>query len=409
MRSKKLFLAIAVLFVLLSLPIISFVGASSEMWSHTYGGEVSEKAYSLVESSDGGYALAGYTYSPDNEESDVWLVKTDAYGNMMWNQTYEGGLVRALVKTSDGGYALAGSANKGDWDVYTDFWLVKTDEYGNMEWNQTYGRVDAEWIRITGEVLDKSFALVETSDGGYALTGDTSPHLLGSPRDIWLVKTDAYGVMEWNRTYGGASYESAFSLIVTSDGGFALAGWTRSFGSGFEDVWLVKTDVIGNVLWNQTYGGEKYDRAYALVETSEGGYAIAGYTNYVGAGKDFWLLKTDSDGNLLWNRTYGEGSVHSLVETSDGGYAIAGDARLVKTDVDGNMMWNQTYDGKAYALVQTSDGGYALAGTKNDDFWLIKTDEHGVIPEFPSWIILPLLLIATVVVILYRNKLRKVS
>jgi hypothetical protein len=399
MLCKKLFLSGILVFVLLSFCFIVSVKASSEMWSQTYGGEGSEKAYSLVESSDGGYALAGYTYPSDAEESDVWLVKTDSNGNMVWNQTYGEGSIRALVQTSDGGYALAGRANKGDWDIYRDFLLVKTDNHGNMEWNRTYG----------GKDLDHAYSLVQTSDGGFALVGDTSPNLLGSPRDIWLVKTDAYGVMEWNRTYGGASYGYAYSLIVTSDGGFALAGCTTSFGAGHEDFWLVKTDEDGDIMWNQTYGGEKYDCAYALVETSDGGYTIAGYTNSSGGGEeDVWLVKTDSNGNMVWNQTYGEGSIRALVQTSDGGYALAGGARLVKTDTYGNMMWNQTYEGEAYALVQTSDGGYALAGQKNGDFWLAKTDEHGIIPEFPSWTLLIVTLTAVLVVaVIYRHYLNK--
>ncbi|HDQ06260.1 MAG TPA: hypothetical protein ENN36_06030 [Candidatus Bathyarchaeota archaeon] len=305
MLSKKLFFTNVVLFILAGFLFIGSVGASSEMWSQTYGGEGTEKAYSLVETSDGAYVLAGYTYPSDTEESDVWLVKTDAHGNMVWNRTYGEGAIRVIVQTSDGGYALVGRANKGDWDIYRDFLLVKTDNHGNMEWNRTYG----------GNDLDHAYSLVQTSDGGFALVGDTSPNLLGSPRDIWLVKTDAYGVMEWNRTYGGASYEYAYSLVETSDGGFALAGCTASFGAGHEDVWLVKTDSYGN------------------------------------------------------------------------------------------MMWNQTYEGEAYALVQTSDGGYAIAGQKDGDFWLAKANEHGVIPEFPSWAILPLFLVATVSGIVVKRRL----
>jgi len=354
MPSKKLFLTSISLFVLVSLLFVGYVGASSEMWSQTYGGTGSDVAYALVETSDGGFAIAGGTQLVKTDEfgnmewnktygegslcslvetSDggfaiaggTQLVKTDEFGNMEWNKTYGEGSLCSLVETSDGGFAIAGGTES--FDVGSDdFWLVKTDEFGNMEWNKTYGRVDAEWIRITGEVHDKAYSLVETSDGGFALTGDTSPHLLGSPRDVWLVKTDAYGNMEWNRTYGGESYEYAHSLIVTSDGGFALAGCTRSFGAGLEDFWLVKTDTYGNMEWNMTYGGEEWERAYELVVTSDGGYALAGYTRSFGAGLE--------------------------------------------------------------------------------DFWLVKTDEHGI-PEFPSWIILPLLLTATFVAIICKQRLPK--
>jgi len=320
--SKKLFLASILFFVLIDLPLISLVVASSEMWSRTYGGAGEDVAYSLGETSDGGYSIAGAT------NGNVLLVKTDEQGNLEWNHTYGGGRAYSLVKTSDGGYAIAGYTNSFSSEG-TDFWLIKTDEFGNMEWNKTYGRVDAEWIRITGEVRDNAYSLVATSDGGYALTGDTSPHILGSPRDVWLVKIDAYGNMEWNRTYGGESYEDAYSLVATSDGGFAIAGCTRSFGAGFEDFWLIKTDEYGNMEWNRTYGGEEWERARSLIETSDGGFALAGYTDSFGA------------------------------------------------------------------------EGY--------DFWLVKTDESGVIPEFPSWISLPLLLVATLAAIIYKQRLPKPS
>jgi hypothetical protein len=183
----------------------------------------------------------------------------------------------------------------------------------------------------------------------------------------------------WSQTYGGADQEVAHSLVETSDGGYALAGYTNSSGAGHDDFWLVKTDANGNMEWNQTYGGVESDVANSLVETSDGGYALAGWTASFGAGdNDFWLVKTDANGNMEWNQTYGESEeevAYSLVEASDGGFAIAG------------------YTGSF--------------GAGEADFWLIKTDEYGIIPEFPSWTILPLLLAATLTVIIYRKKLYK--
>jgi len=337
MSSKKLFLSSAILFVLVSVLFIGSVKASSEMWSRTYGGKRSDAAYALVETSEGGYALAGYTWSfGETNNMYIWLVKTDANGNMLWDRTYGKGRAQALVETSDGGYAIAG-VNR----------LVKTDADGNMEWNRTYSGGTA-------------YSLVQTSDGGYAITGTKN-------NDFSLVKIDASGNMEWNRTYGGTNHEQAYSMIKTSDGGYALAGATDSFGAGEDDFWLVKTDEHGNMEWNQTYGGEDIDRAYSLVETSDGGYAIAGG----------WLLvKTDRYGNTLWYHNYGGTGTDrfkSLVETSDGGFAIAG--------------YTESFGA----------GGF--------DFWLVKTDEYGVIPEFPSWIILPLFLIATASTIVVRKRI----
>jgi len=416
MPSKKLFLSSIIICVLLSFPIINSVWASSVMWSQTYGGEGSDHAHWLVETSDGGYAIAGYTRDLDApEEEDFWLVKTDADGNMEWNRTYggmESDMVRSLIVTSDGGYALAGSA-----------WLIKTDTQGIMEWKQTYVGTDAR-------------SLVETSDGGFALAGSTWSFAVGKD-DFWLVKTDRYGNLEWNRTYGGAGSDNANSLALTSDGGFALAGSTSSFTKNLlsPDFWLIKTDVNGVMEWNQTYDYNKWwEHANFVVETADGGYAIAGIAAFPPPLPvyEFWLVKTDANGNMEWSKTYGETQYEkagSVVKTSDGGFALAGfknsfggwgnDFWLVKTDNYGNIEWSQTHGGSeadiARSLIETSDGGYAIAGDTSSfgaggtDFWLVKTDEYGNIPEFPSWAILPLLFIASFAAIICKQRLLRKS
>jgi len=392
--NKKLFLASVTIFVLLSFQIIGSVGASSELWSQTYGGESYETAQSVIETSDGGYAIAGGTTSFGAGEYDFWLIKTDQNGNMEWNQTYGGtknDIAYSVIETSDGGYALVGSTN-GTHDIAAlgrDFWLVKTDAYGNMEWNQKYGGIEDDY----------ALSLVELSGGGYVIAGVAQ-----------LIKTDTHGNVEWSQEYPGI----ARSIVKVSDGGFALAG----------NRMLVKTDELGNIEWNQTY---EAGRVSLLVETSDGGYALAGYTRSFGAIlDDFWLVKTDQYGSVEWNHTYGGiGSeiASSLVKTSDGGYAMAGhtdsfgagrfDFWLVKTDAYGNVEWNQTYGGEGYedanSLVQTSDGGYVLAGAINSiypssDWWIIKTDAQGI-PEFSSWIILPLFFTATLSVIVIKRRL----
>jgi hypothetical protein len=148
-----------------------------------------------------------------------------------------------------------------------------------------------EWIQSYGDTgHERAYSVVETSDGGYALGGSTSSFGAGGS-DFWLIRTDAFGNVEWNQTFGGPLYDRAFSMIATSEGGFALAGPTSSFGNGLRDFWLVKTDVMGNIEWNQTYGGADAEVAYSLVQTSDGGYAIAGYRSYTDAGTDFWLVK----------------------------------------------------------------------------------------------------------------------
>jgi hypothetical protein len=402
----KLFFAILCFLLLFSFLFVGCVGASSEMWSQTYGGPKGDYARSLVETFDGGYALVGISRDGYGFNIDCLLVKTDAYGNMEWNQTYRGEdsyQGDALVQTSDEGFIIAGDRynNEG-----YDSWVAKTDAYGNMEWNKTYGGPRPS--------IEHFNSIVETSDGGFAAAGYTT--FRAGDNDFWLVKMDVYGNVAWNQTYDGMGEDFAVSLVVTIDGGYALAGGTQLSSWSERDFWLVKTDEFGNMEWNRTYGGDGNDFARSLVATSDGGYALAGGKDgNVYGGGDFWLVKTDEYGIMEWNRTYKEFSALSLVEASNGGYAIAGGNGLVKTDAYGNIEWNRTYNGEwISSLIETSDGGYALAGYSGSfdiagktDFWLAKADEHGVIPEFPSWTILPLLIAATLVGVIIRNKIRK--
>ena len=376
-----------------SLQVLSYSEPPETEWNKTYGGTESDDASCVVQTSDGGYAVVGWTIF--GGDTNVWLVKTDSSGNAEWDKKFgeedancQG---HSLVQTSDGGYAIGGrhftDLRQGD------FWLIKTDLYGNMEWNKTYGGFDDEGPAF----------VVQTGDGGYVLAGNTESYGSGGP-DFWLVKTNSSGEIEWTRTYGGTDWDSAVSVVQTNDGGYAVAGWTSLFPAWSSDFWLVKTDVYGNMEWNKTYGGFDDEGPGFVVQTSDGGYAVAGSTQSFGSGGgDFWLVKTDSSGNAQWNRTYGGTSpdeVESLVQTSDGGYIMAGttisfgtgefDVWLVRTDSLGNAQWNRTYGGTDFdfgrSIKQTSDGGYVVAGRTDSfgsgggDFWLIKLvpEEVGV-------------------------------
>ncbi len=359
-------------------------------WWRTYGKTGYENAHSLVQTVGGGYAIAGYTESLGAGSQDFWLVKTDWTGSEEWNRTY-GGLnsdeARDVVHTADVGFALAGNTqSKGAGS--TDFWLVKTDLWGNLQWDEPYG----------GTNMDDCYCVIQTSDGGYALTGETWSFGAGM-NDLWLVKTNASGKAEWNRPYGGSNIDIGKSVVETDDGGYVIAGYTKSFGAGSYDFWLIRTNATGYPQWNKTYGGFNDDRCESLVKTSDGGYALAGFTSSMGAGgRDFWLVKTDSAGNEQWNKTYGgtdDDNALSLLQTLDGGYALAGitqsfgsgthDCWLVKTDSSGDIQWKRTYGGTNsdfayYGLVRTSDGGFAICGDTQSfgassyDIWLIKTD-----------------------------------
>ena len=383
-------IVLGVCFVLLtSMFIGSAVGVSvpKEEWNKTFGGLDIEKAESVQQTSDGGYIIAGYTESYGAGEYDVWLIKTDSRGNKEWNKTFGGSygdFAYSVQQTSDGGYIIAGhteSYGAGEYDV----WLIKTDSRGNKEWDKTFG----------GSYDDLAYSIQQTSDGGYIIAGKTKSYGAGES-DVWLIKTDSRGNKEWDEVFGGSNSEWACSIQQTSDGGYIIAGKTKS------DVWLIKTDSRGNKEWDKAFGGSNFEWAWSVQQTSDRGYIVAGFTASSGEGHiDVLLIKTDSRGNMEWSKTFGglyEDWAGSVQQTSDGGYIITGytshslygvesdihvsDVWIIKTDSKGNKEWDKTFGGsygdKALSVQQTSDGGYIIAGhtvsgiARNCDIWLIK-------------------------------------
>jgi hypothetical protein len=381
------------LFVAATLLTQSACNRTSPPFCKAIGGANYDDGKSLIQTSDGGYAIAGYTFSFGAGKMDVYVVKLDANGNLQWTKTIggknaDGG--SSLIQTSDGGYAIAGATTSfgaGEWDVY----VVKLDANGNLQWTRTIGGGD--W--------DEGHSLIQTSDGGYAIAGFTKSFGAGG-KDVYVVKLDANGNLQWTKTIGGENDDRGNSLIQTSDGGYAIAGETSSFGAGENDVYVVKLDANGNLQWTKTIGGESWDWGHSLIQTSDGGYAIAGYTQSFGAGSgDVYVVKLDANGNLQWTKTISgpeSEAGFSLIQTSDGGYAIAGytksfgpedwDVYVVKLDANGNLQWTKTIGAKnknysKSSLIQTSDGGYAIAGHTESfgagekDVYVVKLDRNG--------------------------------
>jgi hypothetical protein len=348
----------------------ALTASTASMWDKTYGGTGDDTGTGdTVQTSDGGFAISGDTDSFGAGGLDFWLIKTDADGNMEWNKTYGGALdevTGGMCQTNDGGYAISGYTTSFGTGGQ-DFYLVRTDADGKAYWAKTYGGIGDEY----------AMTVVQTLDGGYAMLGVTDSFGAGG-QDFYFVKTDASGNMQWSKTYGGNGTDYGYTVVQTSDGGYTLAGQTTSFGAGSNDFWLIKTDASGNMLWNKTYGGNGTDAAQNMVKSSDEGYAIVGYTASFGGFKAY-LVKVDADGNMQWNKTYStevaDIGIH-VIQTADGGYAMVGwnyangqDFLLIKTDADGNLQWNMTYGGtgveNGYALLQTSDGGYVLTGNTN--------------------------------------------
>jgi hypothetical protein len=321
----------------------------------------------------------------------MYLIKTDSLGDTLWTKTYD--LSSAcdvgfsILETLDGGYIIAGCVN-WDWGNIEDAFLMKTDFLGDTLWIQTYG---------TDSTFDCASSVIQTSDSGFVFAGRTG--IFGY--DTWLVKTDRNGNTLWTQTYGGHLSLGAYSVDIeqTSDGGYILIGENSLSDDG--QVYLVKTDSLGDSLWSWTYGelGGYEDFGTSVQQTSDGGYIIVGSKDtsplacfFSG---DIYVIKTDSLGDTLWTRTFDSSwsdNGYSIQQTSDGGYVLTGhfggSASLFKLDSLGNTQWIRDYYGVLGAtgasVQQTFDRGYVIAGVTffagdSGYVYLVKTDENGLV------------------------------
>jgi hypothetical protein len=365
---------------MLVMPIICLGGPSLE---RTYGGLSDDYGFSIQETFDGGYVIAGCTRSFGAGAADAYLIKTDSLGDTVWTRTYGGSreeLANCVQQTSDGGYVVVGSTTSFD-STDADVYLLKVDSLGKQSWMKTYG----------GGAGEEGKCVQQTMDGGYVVVAWTVS--FGRKMEVYLVRTDSVGNELWSKTLGGPRADKPFCIQQTWDGGYVVAGWTFSFGAGGCDVYLVRTDSLGDTVWTRTYGGMKWDGGHSVRQTPDGGYVIAGYTRSFGKGNgDVYLVRADSLGRVLWTRTYG--SVHdelgwSVDVARDGGFLIAGAATpgalyLIRTNPQGDTLRTWTYGGHrpdvGMSVREASDGGCIAAGYTSSfghggyDVYLVKTE-----------------------------------
>jgi hypothetical protein len=364
-------------------------------WTRTYGGPYEDRSYSIQQTTDGGYIVTGVCGTA-GDSAIVYLAKTNGEGFTIWINTYSGDIGYSGIQTSDMGFIVAGYKSAGI-DESSSVYLLKVDAFGTLSWTKTYSN--------KGE--NAGYSINQTSDGGYIITGVQDG-------DICLLKTNPLGDSTWVKYYGGGFDDCGHSVNQTTDGGYIITGTIRNNDTGSDtgDVYLIKTDSLGDSLWVQTYGGLHDDGGYSVQQTSDGGYIITGYTASFNVDSlyDIYLIKTDASGDSIWATAFGSTGYddcgYSVYQTNDGGYIICGsttntdssgdpmDVCLIKVDSHGSDTWKMNIGGSncdcGQSVYITSDGGYIIAGYTSsfgngkDDVYLIKikppiylTQPHG--------------------------------
>jgi hypothetical protein len=412
------------LFLSFCFPALVFAqNAPAIEWQKSLGGTSEDGSNAIQLTADGGFVIAGHSYSSDNDvtvnqgASDYWIVKTDAIGSIQWQVSLGGSsndVASAIQQTTDGGYIVAGFSRSNNGDVtghhgttaYNDYWVVKLDSAGSIEWEKSLGGTLNEFANSVQQTAEGDFIIA-----GYSVSNDgdvTNHHGGTTTTDYWIVKLSSSGTLLWQKSLGGTSADNANAIQQTTDGGFIVAGSSSSNDNdvsgnhGFADYWIVKLDSAGDIEWQKCLGGSGDDVASSIRQTSDGGFIVAGWSdsddNDVSGNHgnyDYWVAKLFADGNIDWQKSLGGATgdfANSIEQISDSGFVIAGytssnnsgdvsgyhggvffgDYWIVKLDESGNFAWQKclggTNDEYAASAQQTIDGGLIVTGwTESSD------------------------------------------
>lgn len=433
-----------------------------KVWDRKFGGSNFDIFSTFKQTSDGGYILFGYTESSLSGEvsqsprgaADYWMVKTDSDGNKKWDRRFGGAEIDRgieMEQTLDngfifGGYSLSDTSidksalRKG----YIDFWVIRTDSNGTKLWDKCYGGLSLAGFELRD--------LIQTSDGGFILGGATADGVGGdctyanwdtslNSKDFWIIKIDAFGNKLWDRKFGGTNNDEFGEVVECQNGGFLIGGtsWSDADGDksqpsqGISDAWIVKTDMNGNKLWDKRFGGSQWETLYSLKSTTDGGFLLGVESSSPISGdktipsngnEDFWIVKIDSLGTKIWDNGYGGSGKEELISIATDGFGniyISGDSYsqasgdksennlgveqswIVKTDSTGILLWEKTigtpgHDEQAKILI--SEDGCITVGNCSDanigglnshpsrgmwDFWMVKLCDSTAVTALPDW------------------------
>lgn len=396
------------------------------LWEETYGGSYPDEANSSVLTNDGGYALLGSSWSNNGDVSgnhggeDIWVVKLNQNAQIEWEKCLGGSSTEAgnsIQQTNDNGFIIVGYTISNDGDVsglhgHYDAWVVKLDQNGNIEWQRCYG----------GSSFDEVHSILQTNDEGYIMSGSSASNdgdVSGNngEHDAWVVKIDQTGAIEWQNCYGGSGSDGMYQIVQTNDNGFIMTGVSNSIdgdvsgNQGEYDIWLMKIDQDGNMDWQKCFGGSGEEFGRAIQQTNDGGYVFIGYTNSNNGdisgnhgNIDIWIVKLNQTADIEWQKCLGgsgEERGYSIHQENDGGYIISGhtysndgdvtnnygsfDIWLVKLNQNGILEWQKNYGGssddRSYSIHITGDE-YVVTGYTNSndgdisnnngssDFWI---------------------------------------
>ena len=385
----------------------------------TLGGSKNESAQAVVNTTDGGYAILGHSQSMDgdvtnksNESYDYWVLKFDTTNQLQWQKTYGGSdddRGTDIIQTTDGGYAVIGKSKSGDLDVsenagYDDFWMIKLDGNGSILWEYSFGYAGS----------DVPYSVIQTNDNGYLVSGvldvtasnGQGDRVSSSQRrhaggDYWVIKLNANGIKEWSNYYGGSFTDTAYDAIQTEDNGYIIVGSSDSNdvdvanNKGSYDFWVIKISNTGDLVWEKSFGGSEIDEARAISNTADGDYLVVGDTRSANidvsqnrGAADLWMIKINSEGSLIWEKTLGGTSFdvgRSVSKTQDNGFLIAGssrssdgdlrnnkgqnDALILKINSSGDLEWQKTIGGSEvdffYGAAELTDGSVLAIGDTN--------------------------------------------
>ncbi len=412
-------------------------------WQNTIGGFLDDQMRDVVMCTDGGYLLCGVSWSgPTGDKTeplmggvDFWIVKINSIGIIEWQNSIGGttsDFLNQAIQTSDGGFLLGGysdSGKNGDKSEVKigsyDYWVIKLSSTGNILWQNTIGGLSYDYVHSVVQIPGGGYLIAGYSGSG--ISGDKTEVSMGND-DYWLLKLNDTGSIEWQNTIGGSGFDYLRSATLTADGGFLIGGYSDSNISGdksensygLTDYWVLKLDNVGNIQWQKTIGGNNDDQLRAVLQTADGGYLLGGYSMSgisgikseanIG-GQDYWIVKLDSIGNLLWENTIGGTSADYLlrmINTNDGGFLLGGysasgisgdknqisfgsnDYWVLKIDDNGNILWQRSVGGsntdELRGIAETQDFGFILAGHSASpisgdkieppvggiDFWVVK-------------------------------------